>query len=257
MIVRPLPDGLLCIRQLDHAALAGALARAWGGEMPALRPREPVVLAIERHDAGWDAPDRSPVLDPDTGRPYTYRTCPLEAALAVADRSVAELGAADPYAGWLVSRHFASFHAGSEAPAARTWVTAQVGERAELLSRAAPRVGREALHPHVLEANFDWLQLLDGVSLAACEGWESWESRETCAGYGEATTRFRYRGENEEGNPLRLRAGLGPWPFAHPEVRASVPAVRIAAARLDSQEELAREWGAALPLALEVVLTAG
>jgi len=256
VIVRPLPDGLLCIRQPDHAALAGALARAWGGEMPPLRPREPVVLAIERHDAGWDRPDRSPVLDPDSGQPYTYRTCPLETALAVAERSVAEVGAADPYAGWLVSRHFASFHAGSEAPAARTWVTAQVGQRAELLSRAAPRVGREALHPHVLEANFDWLQLLDGVSLAACEGWKSWESRETCAGYGEATTTFRYRGENEEGNPLRVRAGLGPWPFAHPEVRASVPAVRIAAARLDSQEELAREWAAALPLALEVVLGA-
>lgn len=257
MIVRPLRDGLLCIRQPDHAALAGALARAWGGEMPPLRPREPVVLAIERHDAGWDAPDRSPMLDPDTGQPHTYRTCPLEVALAVAERSVAEVGAADPYAGWLVSRHFASFHVGSEAPAGRTWVTAQVGHRAELLSRAAPRVGREALHPHVLEANFDWLQLLDGVSLAACEGWESWESRETCAGYGEATTTFRYRGADEEGDPLRVRAGLEPWPFAIPEVRVSVPAVRIAAARMDSNEELARAWAAAQPLALEVVLSAG
>jgi hypothetical protein len=256
VIVRPLPDSLLCIRQLDHAALSGALAGAWGGEMPPLRPREPVVLAIERHDAGWDRPDRSPVLDPDTGQPYSYRTCPLEVALAVAERSVTEVGAADPYAGWLVSRHFASFHAGSEAREARAWVVAQVGHRAELLSRAAPRVGHEALHPHVLEANFDWLQLLDGVSLAACEGWESWSSRETCAGYGEETRTFDYHGVEAGDEPLRVRARLTPWPFEPAKIRATVPAVRIPAGLWDSQEGLARAWRDARPLALEVALTA-
>jgi hypothetical protein len=257
VIVRPLPDGLLCVRQLDHAALSGEFARSWGGAMPPLRPRESVVLAIARHDAGWDGPDQVPALDPGTGLPYTYRSSPLVDALAVAERSVARVGAVDPYAGWLVSRHFASFHAGSEAPEARAWVTAQVGHRAELLSLAAPRVGREALHPHVLEANFDWLQLLDGVSLAACEAWESWTSRETCAGYGEETTTFDYRGAGEGDDPARVRARLVPWPFAAAEVRATVPAVRIAAGPWDSPEALARAWDDARPLPLEVALTAG
>jgi hypothetical protein len=257
VIVRPLPDGLLCIRQLDHAALSGELARSWGGAMPRLRPRESVVRAIARHDAGWDEADQVPALDSGTGLPYTYRSSPLAEALAVAERSVAQVGAADPYAGWLVSRHFASFHAGSESPEARAWVTAQVGHRAELLARAAPEVGREALHPHVLEANFDWLQLLDGVSLAACEGWESWTSRETCAGYGEKTTTFDYRGAEEGDDPLRVGACLTPWPFAAPEVRATVPAVRIAAGPWDSPEALGRAWGDARALTLEVVLTAG
>jgi hypothetical protein len=257
VIVRPLPDGLLCIRQLDHAALAGALARAWGGPMPPLRPGAPVLLAVARHDAGWEEPDRDPALDPDTGLPHTYRSSPLEHALAAAERSVARVGAVDPYAGWLVSRHFASFHAGSESPSARAWVTAQVGHRSELLSRAAPRVGREALHPHVLEANFDWLQLLDGVSLAACEGWESWTSRETCAGYGEETTTFRYRGSKEGGDPLQIRGVVEPWPFAPPEIRVSLPALRLAAGTWENPEALGRAWRAARPAALEVVLSAG
>ncbi|CAN5849531.1 hypothetical protein BH20GEM1_BH20GEM1_16790 [soil metagenome] len=257
MIVRPLPDGLLCIRQLDHAAFAGELARAWGGAMPPLRPREAVVLAVERHDTGWEAPDRDPALDPDTGLPHTYRSLPLERALAVAERSVVRVGEANPYAGWLVSRHFASFHAGSEAPSARAWVTAQVGHRSELLSRAAPRVGREALHPHALEANFDWLQLLDGLSLAACEGWESWTSRETCAVYGEETTTFRYRGARDGGEPLRIRGSVEPWPFAPREVRASVPALRLAPGPWGTEETFGSAWRAARPLALEVALSAG
>jgi hypothetical protein len=255
VIVRPLRDGFLCIRQIDHAALSGELARAWGGAMPALRPAGSVELATLRHDAGWEELDRAPVRNPETGLPHTYRTCPTVDALAVAERSVANVGAADPYAAWLVSRHFASFHAGSDVPAAREWVTAQVGHRAEFLSRAWPRVGRDAVHPYVLEANFDWLQLLDALSLAACEGWESWESRETCAGYGEETTTFRYW-RTEATGPLRVRGRVEPWPFEPSEVRANLPLRMLAAGPWESSEALAGAWRQARTAVLEIALTA-
>ena len=257
MIARPVPDGLLCIRQLDHAALSGELARAWGGALPELFPREPVELAAERHDAGWTELDEVLRFDPAASGPRTYRTLPTEDALAVAERSVDRVAGADPYAGWLVSRHFASFHARSEAPAARSWVTGQVGRRAELLSRAWPRVGREALHPHVLEANFDWLQLLDALSLALCEGWESWESRPTCAGYGEETTRFRYRQEGPVGDPLVVRGRVEPWPFAPLEIRGAVSALWLPAGPWPGPEALDRAWREARPVTLEVALVAG
>ena len=257
MIARPLPDGFVCIRQLDHAALAGELARAWGGAMPLLAPRAPVELAIARHDAGWAVLDREPEWNPATGLPHTYRTYPAADALEVAERSVAIVGAEDPYAGWLVSRHFASFHAGSEAPAARAWVTAQVGHRAELLSRAWPLVGREALHPHVLEANLDWLQLLDAVSLALCEAWNGWESRETCAEYGERTTTFRYHPLDASDDPLRVEGRVEPWPFTRAEVRSWVPALRLPGGPWDDPGSLARAWHAAAPATLEVTLARG
>ena len=156
-----------------------------------------------------------------------------------------------------MSRHFASFHASSEVPEARTWVTAQVGHRAELLSRAWPRVGRDALHPHVLEANFDWLQLLDAVSLMLCEDRESWKSRETCAGYGERTTTFRYRRLESTANPLRVRGRREPWPFARAELTAEVPALVLEAGPWPDDASLARAWAAARPARLEVALSPG
>lgn len=255
MILRPLPDGILCIRQPDHAALAGALAEAWGGAFPELQPREAVALAVRCHDDGWIEPDEAPVLDPASGTPFTYRTVPLADALRVAASSVARAGAADPYAGWLVSRHFASFHADSEAPEARTWVTAQVGHRAELLSRAWPRVGREALHPHVLEGNLDVLQLLDGLSLALCEDWPAWESRETSAVYGEETTVFRYRRIESDGEVVR--GTVSPWLFAAAKVRAVVPARAMPDGHWRDARALARAWERAGPRSLEVALTRG
>jgi hypothetical protein len=257
VILRPLPDGLLCIRQLDHAALAGELARAWGGAMPALAPRAPVELAIARHDAGWADVDREPFRNPATGLPHSYRTWHGDDALEVAQRSVALVGGEDPYAGWLVSRHFASFHAESEAPTTRAWVTAQVGHRAELLSRAWPRVGREALHPYVLEANFDWLQLLDALSLALCEAWDAWESRETCAEYGERTTSFRYRRRDAIDDPLRVEGVVEPWPFAARDVGGTVPALRLAHGPWADDEALRCAWRDASPVAVEMVLRRG
>jgi len=255
MIVRPLPDGLLLIRQPDHAALAGALARAWGGPFPALRPREAVELATRGHDDGWTEIDRAPVLDPRAGMPHTYRSLPTADALDVAERSVARVGAADPYAGWLVSRHFASFHMGSDVPQARAWITAQVGHRAELLSRAWPRVGREALHPHVLEGNLDVLQLLDALSLALCESWPDWESREISPACGEETTVFRYRRIESEG--FAVRGCVSPWPFASAELRSRVPARRLPPGPWPDAAALVRAWKAATSEALEVVLARG
>jgi len=225
--------------------------------MPALVPRESVELAVARHDAGWPELDGTPVLDPATGGPRTYRTHPTHDALEVAERSVARVGAADPYSGWLVSRHFASFHAGADAPAARQWVTAQVGHRAELLSRAWPRVGREALHPHVLEANFDWLQLLDALSLALCEDWESWQSRETCAGYGERTTTFRYRRREPSGDPQVVRGSVEPWLFERAEVRSAIRARLLPAGPWARPEALDRAWRESRRVTLEVALAAG
>jgi hypothetical protein len=255
VIVRPLPDGVLCIRQPDHAALAGALAERWGGAFPELRPREAVELAIRRHDVGWSERDEAPIRDPASGMPVTYRTIPLADALEVAERSVERVEAEDPYAGWLVSRHFASFHAESEARDARTWVTAQVGHRAELLSRAWPRVGQEALHPHVLEGNLDTLQLLDGLSLALCEDWPAWESRETSAAYGEETTVFRYR--RIESDDRTVRGSVSPWPFAESEVRSSVPARILPVGPWREAAALVRAWERTEPRALEVALARG
>ncbi len=227
--------------------------------MPALLPPDSVVFAAGHHDAGWPELDDHPVYDPDTGAPHTYRTHPLGDALEVAERSVGRVAAADPYAGWMVSRHFASFHADSEDPRALAWVAEQVGRRAELLARARPRVPREALHPHVLEANFDWLQLLDAISLALCHAWESWESRSMALLYGEAVGTWRYRQAvtGEERGRLIVEGRMDPWPFAASRVTGRVEGRLLGGTRWQDARSLADAWQVAPLVPVEVALTAG
>lgn len=255
MVLRETADGLLCVRQADHAALCGDLAPLWGGErVPDLEPADAVVLAAARHDDGWRELDERPRFDPDAGAPFDYRTLPLADRLGVAERSVARVAAVDPYAGWLVSRHFASFHEGSDDADASAWVTAQVGRRAALLARSRPRVDAKALHPHALEANLDWLQLLDALSLAACQGWETWESRPTASAYGEARTVFRWRRAVDE--PRAVEGRVSPWPFLPSRVEARAPARLLPGVRWDDAEALAAAWEAGREVELEVAWSA-
>ena len=260
MITRTTADGLLCVRQMDHARLAGDLARAWGGgDVPALQPADSVLFAITSHDAGWPDLDERPLHDPEAHAPRTYRTHALEDQLGVAERSVGRVSAADPYAGWLVSRHFASFHDDSDDPRAMAWVTDQVGRRAELLARARPRVPREALHPHVLEANFDWLQLFDALSLAVCHDWEAWESRSMALLYGEAVGMWRYRQAATGANEGRyfVVGRLDPWPFDRARVEARVQGRLLAGSAWPDDRALAAAWQVAPLVTVEVALERG
>lgn len=253
MIVRETPGGLVCFRQLDHASLAGLLGDHWGGDdFPVWMPVESVRLAVRFHDAGWPERDLSPPLDPETGLPHDYRTIGLDDRLDVAERSVARVGAVDPYAGWLVSRHFASFMEGSDEPGAIGWVVDQVGRRAGMLARARARAGRESLHPLVLEANLDWLQLLDAVSLALCHDWREWASRPTAVEYGEETGVFRY--ERIESSELHVVGSLDPWPFAAARVATTIPAARPTGEPWATPEALRRAWDSAEEVDVEVAL---
>lgn len=258
MITRPTANGLLCIRQMDHAQLAGELARAWGGNVviPFL-PAESVLFAIGNHDAGWAELDYRPLFDSETRAPRTYRNYPLEDGLAVGQRSVTRVSAADPYAGWLVSRHFASFYEGSEEPRAMAWVVDQVGKRADLLARARTRVPREALHPHVLEANFDWLQLFDAISLAMCHDWETWESRPMALLYGETTGQWRYERTKtgEESRRFSVEGNVDPWPFASALVGGRIPGRLLPGTEWTDSEALLAAWQVAPLVTVEAALS--
>lgn len=255
MITRNTADGTLCVRQLDHAALSGLLAVSWGGpRVPELIPAQSVILAAGRHDAGWPELDEEPRFDPETGRPHTYVTYPVADRIGVARRSVERVSAEDPYSGWLVSRHFTSFHEGSSDPEALAWVTDQVGRRATLLARARPDVHERALHPHVLEANFDWLQLLDALSLGLCNDWDSWKSRSMAMSYGEENGTWRY--ERERSRLFEVVGRVSPWPFEAESVTGRFPARLLAGDQWDSEADLSRAWGDGTEVTVEVELRA-
>lgn len=253
MITREVGGGLLCFRQPDHARLAGRLAAHWGGEAPDLRPREPVLLAIANHDAGWEDVDRRPVFDPVTGRPHTYASHDLETALAIADRSTSLVSGLDPYAGWLVGRHFLSFHERSDRPGTRPWVEAQGRRLDVLLAEAGDRYEARDLEPRTRQANLDGLQLLDAVSLALCQAWPAWKGRPMATTGPCGKTRYCYA--TTRSDELRVEGSLEPWPFEATRLEDAVPARRLGARRWDDEGALQRAWISTPELEMRFVLS--
>ncbi|MGH7564931.1 MAG: DUF3891 family protein [Gemmatimonadota bacterium] len=251
MITREVDTGLICFRQIDHALLAGRLAEHWGGHAPVLRPRDSVLYAIGHHDAGWADLDRRPVFDPATGAPRTYTTHGLDSALLVADRSTRRVGRRDPYAGWLVGRHFLSFHARS--PGARPWVESHKRRLEELLARVRDRHEPADMEPAIREANLDWLQLLDAVSLALCQAWPVWDGRPMAADYGGGKARYRYRTAGS--GDLLVEGRLEPWPFAPAGLGDAVPARLLEGRTWADDAGLQWAWDAARAVEVEIVLS--
>ncbi|HZD18156.1 MAG TPA: DUF3891 family protein [Actinomycetota bacterium] len=253
MITRRVGDRLLCFHQLDHARLSGRLAERWGGEVPELRPRAPVLQAIGHHDAGWDDLDRRPVFDAATGAPHTYTTHGLSCSLEVADRSTSRVAERDSYAGWLVGRHFLSFHERSDRPAARRWTDSHQRRLAALLAAARERYEAPDLEPVVLEANVDWLQLLDALSLALCHAWPAWDGRPMAADYAGGKIGYRYRTTGSV--DLLVEGRVDPWPFATSRLEDGVPARLLEGRRWSDDATLQRAWDSAPTVRVVIVLS--
>ncbi|HUP00389.1 MAG TPA: DUF3891 family protein [Gemmatimonadota bacterium] len=257
MITHETSEGLLCIHQIDHARLAGRLAEWWGGgAVPSFEPPGPVLTAIRNHDAGWAELDAEPVWDPRTGRPHTYRTHALPETLDVAERSVSRVASIEPYAGWLVGRHFASFYEKHSEPAAKDWVAVQAARQAELFALAAERWPAGSLAPRVLEANFDWLQLLDALSLAVAHDWEVWEGRPMARDYQGSIGTFRYR-RDPRSRSRRVMGRVTPYPFTPPRLAERLPARVLPGLRWIGPDPLLQAWREARSVTVEVVLMAG
>lgn len=107
MIVRDDQEYWQIVLQPDHAELAGDFAAAWGeaaGFAPPQRP-ESVVRASARHDDGWLAWEREPVLHPDTGAPKSFTQVPTSWQMDFYRGCIAALDDIDPYAALLTSMH--------------------------------------------------------------------------------------------------------------------------------------------------------
>src|SRR6266446_1659366 len=84
MLYREDPAGLIVIGQPSHAWVSGQLARAWGNdEVGTVAPWEEVCLAAEQHDLAHALWERSPALNPQTGRPYSFLDMPANMRLAL------------------------------------------------------------------------------------------------------------------------------------------------------------------------------
>lgn len=202
-------DQWILISQVEHARLAGLLARAWSDKAFSASPRrDEMVSAIDHHDDGWSAWEVAPKVDPQTGRPLDFLETPLTDSLAIwRDSIAAAADKAGPLGGYMVGGHFSALLQRSSARGKERAVNTALADdffrqQCEQQSAwlAAARVDRASADRAV-----GWLQLFDAISLWLC-----------CAERHEPETFDTPRGQLLTLTPQHADAydvRVGPWPF--------------------------------------------
>lgn len=178
MLITRRSGELVLVTHPDHGVLAGALAEQWGNDRFAAPARRASFAdAAAHHDDGWAELDGRPVYAPDAQRPAHFLEIDLPDTVGPYGRGVDSVHDRDPYAGALVSMHWAGLYStrwglqpgppvGHPAAAA---VVAEQERRWVAALRAAwdgdgPRSALEADAWH----GYEVLQALDLLSLFLC-----------------------------------------------------------------------------------------
>lgn len=115
MIVQSSADGrrALVIEQLEHTAMAGRFAAAWGNDaFAAPEPRDLIEYVVAHHDQGWEGIDAAIGRDPETGLPYNLVRTPLPLVVRSGARGPDFNERRHPYCGLLSSMHTHGLYCG-------------------------------------------------------------------------------------------------------------------------------------------------
>ena len=225
MIVTRTPSGSRLVTQADHARLAGDILRLV--RLPELveHPRRELLLrAVREHDNGWWEADSAPRLAASGSTALDFRDFPGDLRQEIWRRGVERFAADSPYLAALLSAH--SLRLLRRFGGEPSWAAfrAELAERQqELLEAAGGSLDEVA-------ADDPWMELADGLSLAACTGEAAfvevpgWQARVELLGDGE---------DARERVELRLQ----PFPFAG-STTFDLPFRSLAEARFDSDSAL-------------------
>ncbi len=245
-------DAVLGIPQPSHAWLSGQLLRAWGNaRFGVVRPREEACLGAEQHDIAWLEWEKTPGLDPETGRPMTFLRVPVELRLRHWSLGVERAMAYGRYVALLVSLHGTGIYStigakglGEEDLArVRVFLDQQKKVQAGLIASLAsdPRHAGTA-DLATIERNRLLVRTVDLMSLAICGGVRE---RVTIPGVPTAGEPVDLTLNIVDGDLARIT--VDPWPFAAEtvEVVAEGIVMRFRAKDQDELHPRARHGGAA------------
>jgi hypothetical protein len=218
MLFREDPEGAIAISQPAHAWLTGQLARAWGNQQFGnFVPSEEVCLAAEQHDIAHAEWEKAPVLNPRTGRPYSFFEAPKAMHIGIISAASSLVLAQGRYAALLVSLHFTGFYENFEKTSASPEVIQAIegflarehAFQAQMLTSLQndPYYAPYAA-PETVERNRQLIKLWDAMSLVLCFGLKtprSYPDVPTCDG----TTTLTLIADNAD--PTRVL--VDPWPF--------------------------------------------
>lgn len=190
--------------------------------------RASILLAVHEHDNGWREVDRSPVVDPATGRILDFVSVPADMRRAIWPRGVGRL-THDPWAAALVAQH--AVHVYRHYREEREWA----GFFSELESARDGHVRRAAsvtmLTIDDLIADYFFVRMGDLLSLTFCNAWA------------EAPDELAYA-ITCEGERLHVV----PDPFEGEELPIEVPARQLRAIAFAGDSDAARAFESACVL---------
>lgn len=206
MILQRTPEGIIAIKQEDHAAFAGFLLEHWSDHNFAHDPeRDEIILATREHDNGWHEFDAKPELDENTGLPVSFMTISADQAFAIWQRGSRKFIESDPFVALLITHHAYSLHEQTHKrdPDWKSFFTEFAQQRAGLRTQLG------LAHPQV-ERAYSYLRMMDWFSLAYCMNYDlGLEKQEQYAGY-----HFK-----RDGAELLMR----PYPFDAKDLRYMLP----------------------------------
>jgi hypothetical protein len=274
MIRRDAGHDFLLISQIDHAAVAAALAKHVGNAK-FLKASPVAIAATSLHDAGWPLHDDQPSLN-ERNYPLDVFEVPRAIALKVWAASADRATAIDPYAGLLVSLHSLSLsiYAASLTPTAtekfdmrkmhdqfavnkfqhreverQEQLRAQLGFNPNLPVKHGLAEAKASVKDDQLRFDFRALQAMDLLSLCLC-----------CTKPPQTESNDVLR--NPSASPIKLRISKSldgtvhadPWPFDIRRIELTVPCRRVPAKRFELVEEFQEVYRTAKTESLKVAI---
>jgi hypothetical protein len=235
------------ISQIEHARVAGELAKDWGAAPVAPLPvRDTLLPAIYRHDDGWRDWEAAPQIDPARGRPRSFLEMPSDVAHEIWVQSIHAVADLGPLAQYVVAQHFIRLRRGGGETTdqdvaaflqeydqrSHAWLT-------QWLSQDANRHTAE-----LAAAAVGYLQMFDAFSLwLCCSGPTQMKRIKTPQNVDVTLTPVVAGGDAcQRQTSAAALAGYTiqaePWPWKASSHRASATAVKIPATPLASDDQL-------------------
>jgi hypothetical protein len=182
VITRVVDGCWVLIRQMDHAAHCGELARAWrSGPFGQASVSDALLHAAGLHDLGWTDVDRRPELDAE-GNPRNFTHIDEARHTAFYSGAVREIAKTDPSAAYLVSLHASGLYSRRYAwaglkpvdwtrigPDGKNLLDGERRFRTEL----STRIGPDELEFEAAWRSYMLLETFDYLSLLTCFGFDS------------------------------------------------------------------------------------
>jgi hypothetical protein len=159
MIVRRKGNYFVLIKQHDHGLMSGEFAAHMKLQ---IEPLAKTLYAISHHDIGWEELDQMILWNEKTDMPYSFEYYPLLPKLEAYTHGIARVEANDAYAGFLCSKHYASFFTNTEDLVAKNFREQEWTRQNKL------REHFTETEENNIAANFRLLQFCDDLSLALC-----------------------------------------------------------------------------------------